>query len=284
MKKIVDSIEMRVNKYGLDTANTTSRCDEECERELEMEREVEEEVEVELALMKPMSETPWEDFTTALACQSPLDLPRRVGVKSLGKIIATFLEPAALGKINWSKKVYCTNNFTHTIVCQQDNSHSAVNSFLRVVNFMLSFPDGSFLLLSEYEGNNILKLFWDHPHQEQKRHHLLLHSCLLRHDLDGMSSVIPLQLSLPLDNYKRASEVIGEDSMATVQLFDGETTYKTNERKEALRSLLRVPNANGDVTFCPRAETERLVEMRGLGKKYPYSDLESTCEFLLSES
>ena len=27
MKNIVDSIEMRVNKYGLDTANTTSRCD-----------------------------------------------------------------------------------------------------------------------------------------------------------------------------------------------------------------------------------------------------------------
>lgn len=95
---------------------------------------------------------------------------------------------------------------------------------------MLSFPDGSFLLLSEFEGNNILKLFWDHPHQGEKQHHLFLNSSLLRHVLDGMSSVIPLQRSLPLDNYKRASEVIGEDSMATVQPFDGDTTYKTKER------------------------------------------------------
>ncbi len=81
-----------------------------------------------------------------------------------------------------------------------------------------------------------------------------------------MSSEIQLQRSLPLGNYRQASDVIDEDSMATVQLFDGETTYTTNARKEGLRSL-RVRHANRRLTFCPRAETERLGEIRGLKKK-----------------
>jgi hypothetical protein len=275
-KDFVDLILKRVEEYGVDFTNSARGCDEECERELEMEIEEEEEVEVEVPLMTPMSEKPW-DYTTALSCRNPIELSPLVGVKLLSEFIAKFLEPVALADINWSKKIYCTNNFAHTIVHQHG---STLNSFLRVVNLILFFPDGSFLLLSEFEGNSLLKLFWDYSQRGITRHHLFLHSSLLRQALDGMSE-IPLQRSLPLDNYRRASDVISEDSMATMQLFDGETTYKTEERKDALRTILRVRNEG--TKFCPRAETERLVEMRGLGKLYPYSDLEAVCEKLLSE-
>ena len=276
LKETVALILKRVAEYGLDFTNSTRGCDEECERELEMEIEEEEEVEVEVPLMTPMSEKPW-DFKTALTCQSPIELSPLVGVKSLSEFIAKFLKPVALAEINWSKKIYCTNNFAHTIVHQHG---SALNSFLRVVNFLLFFPDGSFLLLSEFEGNSLLKLFWDYSDQGIKLHHIFLHSSLLRQALDGMSE-IALQRSLPLDKYRRASDVISEESMATIQLFDGETTYVTKERKEALRTILRVPKDG--TKFCPRAETERLVEMRGLAKLYPYSDLEAVCEKLRCE-
>jgi hypothetical protein len=63
--------------------------------------------------------------------------------------------------------------------------------------------------------------------------------------------------------------------MATMQLFNGETTYGTKERKKVLTSILRVRNI--------QQGTERLVEMRGHGKLYPYSDLETLCEKLLCE-
>ena len=112
--------------------------------------------------------------------------------------VAKFLEPATLAKINWSKKIYCTNNFAHTIVHQNG---SALNSFLRVVNFLLFFPDGTFLLLSEFEGNSLLKLFWDYSNKGIKQRYMFLHSSLLRQALDGMSE-IPLQCSLPLDEYR----------------------------------------------------------------------------------
>lgn len=276
LKETVALILKRVDEYGPDFTNSTRGCDEECERELEMEIEEEEEVEVEVPLMTPMSEKPW-DYTAALTCQNPIQLSPLVGVKSLSKFIAKFLEPVVLAEINWSKKIYCTDNFAHTIVRQHG---SALNSFLRVVNFLLFFPDGSFLLLSEFEGNSLLKLFWDYSDQGIKLHHMFLHSSLLRRALDGMSE-IALQRSLPLDKHRRASDVISEESMATIQLFGGETTYITKERKEALRTILCIPKDG--TKFCLRAETERLVKMRGLAKLYPYSDLEAVCEKLLCE-
>jgi hypothetical protein len=277
-KRMVDMIIERVGEYGIDFTNSTRQCDEECERELEMEIEEEEEVAVEVPMMIPMPDKPW-DYRTAFTCQSPNDLSPHVGVKSLGEFIANFIKPATLAKINWSEKIYCTDNFAHTIVRSND---SALNSFLRVVNFVLFFPDGSFLLVSEFEANSLLKLFWDNYHQGIKGQHLFLHSSLLRQGLDGMSE-IPLQRTLLSENYRLASDVISDCSMATMQLFDGETTYTTKERKEALQSILRVSNAHESTKFCPRAETERVVQMRGLGKLYPYSDLEALCEKLLCE-
>jgi hypothetical protein len=370
VKGMVDLILEQVDKYGRDFTISTRGCDEECERELQMENEQEEVAENEVPSMKPMSEKPWP-FKTALTCRNPLDLPPIVGVKWLGEFVEKFVEPNSLAKIRWSKKIYLTNNFAHTVVCPNGIGRSALNSFLRVVNFVLFFLDGSILLLSEFEGNSLLKLLWDSPaaapsafgastpaffapvtigafdgapaadvfgqplHQQRSQagtivtqyqatikqdgmssnifqaitampqyehksfeevrlddymagnkvgvKFLLLHSGLLRQSLDSMSEVPFIHTLLPYIHTIRASGFISEESMATMQLFNGETTYGTEERKKALRSILHVRKTHQGTKFCPRAVTERLVEMRGNGKLYPYSDLETLCEKLLCE-
>ena len=162
VKEMVDLILEQVGIYGRDFTNFTRGCDEECERELELDNDQEEELENEVPLMQPMSEKPWP-FTTALTCRNPLDLPPVVGVKWLGEFVEKFVEPNTLANIKWSKKIYLTNNFAHTVVCQNVIGRSALNSFLRVVNFVLYFLDGSFLLLCKFEGNSLLKLLWDCP-------------------------------------------------------------------------------------------------------------------------
>ena len=78
-----------------------------------------------------------------------------------------------------------------------------------------------------------------------------------------MSEVPLLHTLLPYKHTLRASDFISEESMATMQLFNGETTYGTKERKKVLTSILRVRNTQQGMKFCPRAATERLVEMRG---------------------
>ncbi|KAL7529300.1 hypothetical protein ACHAXR_002884 [Thalassiosira sp. AJA248-18] len=285
-KRMVDSIHKRVNEYGGDFMFSVGGCDEECERELEMEIEEEEEVEVEVPSVDPVAEKKW-NFKEVFLCQSPSELP--ISVQLLPSFIEKYTKPAALAKIKWSKKIFCTDNFARTIICRAGSSVSALNRFLRVVNYVLRFPDGSILLVSEFEANNLLSLFWQSktsgsPYQ-------LFHSSFLRQSLDESNEIL-LQRTLPKNNIVlknlfggrlEARDVINEISMASLQLFAGESTYATEERKEALKSLLRARQTNMGEKFCPRTEAERMVEMRGQGKTFPYSDLETLCEQLLCE-
>ncbi len=59
-----------------------------------------------------------------------------------------------------------------------------------------------------------------------------------------MSEVPLLHTLLPYKHTLRASDIISEESMATMQLFNGETTYGTKERKKVLTSILRVVMEN----------------------------------------
>jgi len=284
-KRIIDSIFKQVEEYGQDFMFSASGCDEECERELELEIEEEEEVEVEVPVMDPVGEQKW-DFGMAFRCQSPPQLP--TGVTSLPTFIKNFVKPTSLARIKWSENIYCTDNFAHTIVCRIDKSMPALNLFLRVVNFVLCFPNGSFLLLSEFEANALLGLFW----KSGGGSHHIVHSSFLRQSLDSESEIL-LQCTLQqqrsvvvnnlLGERLQGSDVIRDKCMASMQLFSGESTYATEERKQALKLLLRVCKTNQGETFCPRTEAERIVEMRGLKKLYPYSDLEALCEKLLCE-
>ena len=288
VKGMVDLMQKQVNEYGKEFTFSARGCDEECERELEMEIEEEEELEVEVPMMTPLQERSW-DYTSALSCQSPTQLSSIAGIKALSTVIATTIKPASVAKIKWCKKLYCTNNFAQTITSQDKSSF---NRFLRVVNFLLSFPNGDHLLLSEFEANSFLKLLWDYNTRPPKEGpHLLVHSCFLRHSLDNMTEISLqcttqksgyLSKALGKDRRIKADSTISDISMASLQLFAGETSYETEKRKEALKSILRIRKSS-EALFCPRAETERLVEMRGLAKLYPYSVLEAVGNELLCE-
>ncbi|KAL7553023.1 hypothetical protein ACHAWF_016264 [Thalassiosira exigua] len=293
VKNMVRSINERVKQYGADFKFPTGGCDEElslmseCERELEMEIEEEEEIEVELPTVEPVNEKKW-DFRKALHYQCPSELP--IGTKLLPAYVENSITPTSLSKIKWSKNIYCTVNFEKTIICRANSSASVLNRFLRVANFVMCFPGGNFLLLSEFEANGLLSLFWKNDATSSNYH--LVHSSFLRGSMDKSIDIL-LQRSLlkrggTLSNFLfggrlQARDVIDEDSMASLQLFSGESTYATEDRKEALKSLLRVRKTKEGARFCPRTAAESLVEMRGLLKMFPYSDLEALCEKLLCE-
>lgn len=279
MKAIIRQTKNRINEYGGDFNFPVRGCDEECERELEMEVEEEEEIEVELPLVDPIGEKNW-NFWRTFDCRSPTELP--ITVHQLSSFVQKFVRSKGSDSIKWAKNIYTTANFAKTITC---SANASLSRYLRIVNFVLCFPDESILLLSEYEANNLLRLFWDPSCSGRGRYHLL-HASLMRRSLDESNSIL-LHCSLPKSPMTRslfkfgkalqAIEIINDESMSSLQLFAGETTYVTEERRNTLKSILRLVNV------CPMTQAKQFVEIRGKDKLFPYSDLEMICEQLLCE-
>ena len=272
-REMVDQISKRACEYGPEIKlSTKGGYDEECEREVELEIEEEEEVEEEVPLMDPFQEKNW-DFEKALLCQSPDELP--VSTTLLPSFVVQSVAKKALAKVNWEEKIYLTANFLQTVACQDGD---ALDCYLRAVNSILRFPNKSLLLLSEFEANHMLKIFWN---SNTGSHHLM-HSCLLRHSFDRGGKVL-LQCTRGRIMLK-AKDTISEKTMASLQYFSGETTYATKSRKDTLKALLRVRKSNRGSEFCPLVDSQHLVGMRGLENLYPYSDLEAVGHALISES
>ena len=78
---------------------------------------------------------------------------------------------------------------------------------------------------------------------------------------------------------------IGNEMLASVQLFGGETMYRTKERKEALRKILlnKKRLISGINVSAASGEPEHLVAMRGLLHLFSHSDLEVVCVKVASE-
>lgn len=276
----------RINEYGRDFKFSVRGCDEECERELEMEVEEEEEVEVEMPSVDPAAEKEW-NFKRVFDCSSPNNLP--ITVHLLSSFVETSLLSASSSDIKWATNIYITSNFSKTIVC---SSNSSLSRYLRTVNFLLHFPDGSILLLSEYEANHLLSLFWKLNHTGSNSIYHLLHVNLLRQSLDK-STKIMFHCAMPRSGTlikrllsvrrKEAKDMVSEESMSSLQLFAGETTFTTDLRKDALKLLLRVGQEKNGERFCPLTAARNLAEIRGNGKLFHYSDLETVCQQLLCE-
>jgi hypothetical protein len=280
MRQIVQQTQMQINEYGSDFVFSVRGCDEECERELEMEVEEEEEIEVEVPSVDPFHEKEW-DFNTVFNCQSPTKLP--ITVDSLQVFVTKFIKCPKLTGIRWAKNIYTTTNFAKTIACSQNSS---LSQYLRVVNFVLRFPDDGILLLSEYEANHLLPLFWNYGDSAYQ----LMHMSSLRKSLDDSSRAMfqclvqkprtQRNIFSPSNTTVRAFDLVEEDSMSSMQLFAGEPRYLTDTRINALKSILR-PCLKAK--SCPLTEARRFVEMRGNEKLFPYSELEIVCEQLLCE-
>lgn len=75
--------------------------------------------------------------------------------------VAASLESRALREVPWSATVWCTQNFVQTVAAQ------AVGHYLRPVDSLLLFHDGSTLLVSEREAHCLLEVLWELPEADR---------------------------------------------------------------------------------------------------------------------
>ena len=235
-------------------------------------------MEKEIPSVKPYDEKTWE-FSAIFDVDDPTSLPATVGVSTLRELLSKFISPRSLANINWSKHIVCTKNFIKTIA----GNDVSLNNYLRVINGAVYFPNRSWLLVSDYELNEILREFWQKGSRDEAKCHQLLHTSCVRYSLDeGTEMLLQCNITNPIVGSRRLSayELINDSTMASLQLFAGESMFATEGRKEALKAVLRGKSGSG---LCPKKAALELTDMRGMERLFPYSDLEALVEQLLCE-
>lgn len=155
---LVHTICHRGCTFGLDTEVLVTSHDDECERELHNEQFEEHEDAAEQVSVSAVAETLW-DFTKVLNVGSVHELVGVVDVVALGAFVRRSVRPTALSAIDWdAANVFGTANFFSTVVAPSTGASALV--FPRLVDTVLAFQDGSNLLVSEFEADAMLQLFW----------------------------------------------------------------------------------------------------------------------------
>jgi hypothetical protein len=221
----------RVDEYGNDFNITTSALDEECEKELEKELEIEKEKENEVPKASPQVETCWNyellfqynniqnNITEQLFFKSSkaLSLTDYIDNK-ISKRIAT------LACIDWEiGNIFLTKNFAITVDVNQGN-FKFFDDYLRTVDVIIKFPDGYNLLVSEFEADAILPIFWNKTKTKTS--------------LNGLQFVNLAYLKRSQENEIWRSvfnfnNIIVKD-LVLLQLFNGDTSFSTEEQKSQI--------------------------------------------------
>jgi len=168
----------------------------------------------------------------------------------------------------------------------------------------------------EFEADNLLPLFWQRTADSEQSHVTSISQLsLIRSALDGVfprritiadqpsrspgflswlnagrahqsvaacdAMVLGQKLSAAYGDPTKVSNEQLERIIASMQLFAGETVYRTPPRRAALKMILRgQENEDGGVLVEP----DHLVEARGNNHLLPYSDLETACRELAREA
>jgi hypothetical protein len=213
------------------------KLSEECEREVEEEVEIQEEEEIELPRQIPYTQIDWE---FAVAFSSPKELFGNL-FKPLTAFINSNLQNIA--QIQWSKKLFCTENFWRTI--QQSNSTKDFSMYLRPVDGMLVMPDGRVVLISAYEADNLLPYWWN----------VTTPKCMLRHLFTSVSE----------HGFGREDIGVSTEVLTSVKLFRGYVQFSKEEIIE-LKKMFRGLSRGLLIT--------ELLFMRGRLKYFDRSDLD----------
>lgn len=260
LQRLVDGISDQVTEYGYEHEITVTGLDEECERELEKEVEMEKEVEVQVPRRQPAEEEDW-DFSAIFRAQSASCLPGAVKLDlAIGRY---FANERRLCDIGWSPRVYVSKNFFKTVK-PLGAEPPKLSQYLRPVDVLIAFCSRSeghtFLLLSEREADQILKLFWDRKESSGYPRFLNLAYARLRET--SPAGIEERKLC-------RSSLELPMDVLVTLQLFAGDTSYETERQKGSLAEILRQNNA--------RTAALLVAPMRGLQFFLLRSDLEVAC-------
>jgi hypothetical protein len=284
----VDVIASRVSEYGAEHEIIASAFTEECERELEKEVEQEEEEECAPPAENPRSEEDWaywevleEDSQSAIIAS---------GARPLADVIKeNFTLEDGAQHIAWCSKVFCTANFVHSIPLKQ-RFRVRLEQYLRPVDaFLLFRNDQHVLLLSEREADIILKHVWQ---REQKP----CEGAERPKPIPRMFDAHPLRITIPArtksarlpifahlfwarlaftaeaysphkDKFAELRESLPLRALLSLQLFNGESVFSTEEQRSELRNMLLAHT-------CGKKAALSLPAIRGLQYKVARSDLE----------
>jgi Protein of unknown function (DUF3638)/Protein of unknown function (DUF3645) len=269
----------KADRYGTHSIKASHGSDEECERELELERELEEEEEIEIPRLRAVSELDWS-LSSIFSVHSPSQLPKNTGVMSTSEFISKNLSPTSINRIRWTGRIYGSRNFFTTVVDKANQTPYPLNHYLRLVDVGIHFPNGEVLLVSEQEADFLMETYWEKMHGKIKPlpwpGPVLFHLSFLRSSLDGdVTGLSSNMLTLPrLESFRPEDKLIAE-----LQLFAGETVYRTKSRRRALKLMVQ----GNDSLAAPTAEPEHIVGMRGFSHCLPYSDLEQVCKEVARE-
>lgn len=292
MCDIIDHIDQHAKMYGYDRIVDVSTIDEECEREQEKEQEIEQKIEQEVEAEVPSPEIEW-DYSITVS-QPNFDCKTKILAASnaitLPIAIAGSLFPSKkIMKIVWndliSPAIYVTQNFLHSIanlsipLPSKSSSLENINEYLRLVDSVLVFRDGTMLLLSDGEANGIVEEMWNysyhhHHHDISSDAPMLMHLYAMReHILNSAGGPISPTITTSADNDNSAAAIverlvltlpycpatishrINPNSMVRIMLFNGETMFKDLTptlakflpNKAARDSLLFFANARGNM-------------------------------------
>lgn len=252
-----NSIKRQCNLYGSDTSLRISNCDEECEREVQIEEEEEEEKEIEIRRRSALLEESWA-YEKLLDAKAAGDLSSFVAIHTLDDGVKKFLDPKDVGITVWSQeRIFCTENFFRTVDISTSEPH---NEYLRPVDAILVFENSDVLLLSDKEGDAILKILWTATNRCTCR---FINLTQFRHYMDSNRSS-PVDLAVG-----HSKTAVSERSTALLQLFNGETMFRSEKRKQALYELTE---CKGD-----RQTLREIVAWRGNMHLFSCSDLERMC-------
>ncbi|TMW55333.1 hypothetical protein Poli38472_013224 [Pythium oligandrum] len=156
IKEMLGGVKARATLYGLDDEVHVSAYGEECERELQVEKEQEIEKIVELSKQKPLSEKDW-DYKVLLKARSVQEVCGAVQIFDMKALTKSYLSPAGIATMDWGMtKLYATKNFWPSIVSR--SLRTVWTGYLRLIDVMVVFEDGTILLLSEQEADEIIKM------------------------------------------------------------------------------------------------------------------------------
>ena len=244
---------------------------EECERELEKETETQREEEMEIDRAEPSSESDWS-YKVALEATSIHSLLPLTAI-SFASMLERLSPDSGLHEIQWPDcifhGIFCTPNFINT----REDDGDYVDNYLRPVQHFLFFPvTQEVLLLSEREADAIL--------EEQAR---LRHTEGIQSQgpiLHLLSHAVPDRLSLAcclgacsralVQTRPNVSPSVGQ--ILTLQLFNGETEYRSRDQREILHPMMRRQEKGARAICSARGREARLHK----------SDLEKACSDVYS--
>ena len=199
-----------------------------------------EETEVHHPTRNPEAEVDWT-YDGVCSIGKALDL-HKLGC-AVEALRSQLTHHSCLGRFNaqWPLQIFCTPNFSRTVqVAALSNgtvTADGQDNYRRCIDSVLVFPGcGQIVLLSEREADRLLPLFWVSCRSSKCRVAFANFSMLRDAPPDAP---VPLVLARPASHSPTA--LLGASAhttLATLQLFLGETRYQSEGRRAALRAFL----------------------------------------------